>query len=362
MKYQKHPLSFYLLKPSQGQIILSLLGVFGYFLYIYLSVNFFFFKDSHPTIFIYSIELTATLLACNITVIGNRYIGDRVDYFYIAGRPFDIKCYLMKLVIQVLFTSLTCNIIFTLDGLLTSESQLLLDVLATNIISFPFAVMYFGVENANTLIKRYKAQNIDIEKIEKEKLDSELQLLRSQFNPHFIFNAINTIYFQIEHENSAAKQILPQFKNMMTYLIQRCNHEMVPFEKEIEYIQNFTNIQLIRKGDDVKTNFEYSFDSTEYVISPFLLQPFIENAFKYISGNMELAIRLRIVNGNLHYTVKNSVDPAFYGMNTKKGVGLKNLKKRLQLIYPDRHFMQSNTKKDCFVAEMQLKLKPSTPA
>lgn len=354
---KQHEILAYLLKPSQGQVILSLIGVIGYFIYIYLSVNYFHFKSNHPTTYIYIIEITGVLLACNITVIGNRIIGDKIDRLYIEGREFDIKCYLVKLLIQVLFTSVTCNIIFTIDGLLTSESSLLLDVLATNIISFPFAVMYFSVENANRLIKQYKEQTINIEKVEKEKLDSELQLLRAQFNPHFIFNAINTIYFQIENESKDSKQILPQFKNMLKYLINCGKHEFVSFEKEISYIQNFTNIQLTRKGDDIKTFFEYNFDSKDYSISPFLLQPFIENAFKYISGESELSIRLRVVNGNLFYTVKNSVDPAFYSMNTKKGIGLKNLKNRLELIYPNKHFLQTNAHENFFVAEMQLRLK-----
>lgn len=343
--------------PSKAQLLLSLCGLAGYFVDVYLSVYLYGFDRTHPGLIEYLVEITLVLCVCNFTVIGNTYLATQFDHKYISHRPVKITPYLFKIALQVMVSLLICNVLFTIEALITSIQFNIFDVLAINIFILPFSLIYYTIENATNLIKHYKTQQIDIERIQKEKLHTELQLLRAQFNPHFIFNAINTIYFQIDSDDPHSRQILPRFKNILTYLTDWCQHDYVPLGKELDYLQNYIDIQMIRKGEEIKTSFEYDFDSLEYEISPFLLQPFIENAFKYISGKMELTVNLRIINGNLFYTVKNSVDPAFYNMNTRKGIGLKNLKKRLQLIYPDKYFMQSNAKEDCFVAEMQLELK-----
>jgi len=354
---QAYPLLHYFLRPTKGQVVCSLFGSVAYFLYVYLSVNFFMLKPEKPSLYIYTVELVATLIACNLVVIVNRYIGDRFDQEHFSQNLLNVRSYFMKLALQILSSIVICNIVFALEGWLTDEHSFWMDLFTTNVLTVPFAVIYYTIENANSLIKHYKSQSVKLESVKKERLDTELQLLRAQFNPHFIFNAINTIYFQIDEGSDKSQLILPRFRNMLSYLTYWCNHKLVPLDKELEYLQNFTEIQMIRKGEDIDQRYSVSADRDDYLISPFLLQPFVENAFKYISGEMQMHIKLTVNQGKLSYTVINSVDPLYSSIEpSSKGVGLKNLKKRVALIYPDKNYMSTRMKENRFVAEMQLKI------
>lgn len=356
MRIHQNSLTYFLLKPSTAQIVLSFFGTIGYFIDVYLS-RFYYHFDKEIEYDELGVELIVTLLACNATVIGNRFIAYHFDRKYITYRPIKLSNYVLKLLIQVAWGLIICNTIFSIESYITSIRFNIYDVLAVNIFTIPFALIYYSIENANLLIKQYRDQKINIEKIEKERLQSELQLLRAQFNPHFIFNALNTIYFQLDRNDKTSKNILPLFKHSIAYLTNWCNTELVPIEKELEYLKNYIEIQMIRKSESGTSNFVYTHDTLDYSISPFILQPFIENAFKYTSDINNIYLQLHIKHGHLSYTVKNSIESNLSINQTRdKGIGLQNLKKRLELVYPNRHFILTTKQKDCFVAEIQLKL------
>src|SRR6202012_4620037 len=120
--------------------------------------------------------------------------------------------------------------------------------------------------------------------IEKEKVSTELNFLRSQVNPHFLFNVMNTIYFQIEKTNTDARLSIEKFSEMLRYQLYECTTDKIQIQKELLYIQNYVSIQTLRmeKGSDI--NLFIDTEMENFLIAPLLILPIVENAFKHVSN------------------------------------------------------------------------------
>ncbi len=123
-----------------------------------------------------------------------------------------------------------------------------------------------------------------IEVIEKEKMQNELDFLKAQFNPHFLFNSINSIYGNINKNNSTAREMLLTFSEMLRYQLYECNTSRISIEKEINYIRNYINLQQVRKPENLAIQLYISEDVRGIMIAPLLFITFIENSFKYVSN------------------------------------------------------------------------------
>jgi two-component system LytT family sensor kinase len=177
-----------------------------------------------------------------------------------------------------------------------------------------------------------------MKEIEQNRLSTELMYLRMQTNPHFLFNAINTIYVQIDEAKENAKVTLSMFSGMLRYQLFECNGDKVSIEKEIDYIKNYVYLQSLRKDETYRIDFRYVGDLVGFEIAPFILIPFIENMFKHVSGDLGLnSIRCELTGSDRELE--------FFGVNTKSqttntkkpgGIGLANAKRRLELIYPGK--------------------------
>lgn len=223
-------------------------------------------------------------------------------------------------------------------------------------LSIAFFYMAFAV--ALQLSREWYEQREHIRKIEIEKLNTELDYLKAQINPHFLFNSINTIYFQIDKQNSKARETLSSFSEMLRYQLYECNGHEVDIEKEISYLKNYVDLQRHRKDDNYNINFEYQ-DVNGFRIAPLMLIPFVENAFKHVShfpsGN-EIDIRLHRENSFFTMSVRNTCDNAVATSSTSSGIGLKNASRRLQLLYPSRHELRIKKGEGFFEVNLELKL------
>jgi two-component system, LytTR family, sensor kinase len=179
-----------------------------------------------------------------------------------------------------------------------------------------------------------------IEQSEKEKISSELNFLKAQINPHFLFNAFNTIYVQMDVSPESAKESLAIFSDMLRYQLYECSGEWVPVGNELSYLQDYINLQKMRKDERYLIDFSFPEEPAADRIAPFLLIPFVENMFKHVSGYND---RPNVIRGTFHIEKRRLV---FEGMNTfdcghvlagKGGIGLVNVKRRLELLYPGRH-------------------------
>jgi len=200
-----------------------------------------------------------------------------------------------------------------------------------------------------------------IEVIEKEKMKNELDFLKAQFNPHFLFNSINSIYGNINKSNSTAREMLLIFSEMLRYQLYECNTSVISIEKEISYIRNYISLQQIRKPENLSIQLNVSEDVRGITIAPLIFMAFIENSFKYVSNHEdrlnEVQISLARSNNQLFFKTFNTkenvngremIDPG--------GIGIANVKRRLELLYPDKHALMIQNNDHSFEVMLNLEV------
>ncbi|MBA4054583.1 MAG: hypothetical protein C0490_07720 [Marivirga sp.] len=214
----------------------------------------------------------------------------------------------------------------------------------------------FGV--AMQLSREWFEQRSLIQKIEVDKLNAELEYLKAQINPHFLFNSINTIYFQIDRQNQAARDTLGSFSEMLRYQLYECNGKEISIEKEIIYLRNYVDLQKVRKDKNYNIAFSCTEDVRGFVIAPLLLIPFVENAFKHVShfpdGN-EIRIELSKDSGFFYLKVFNTREVQ-QDADKSGGIGLRNVQRRLELIYNGRHDLLIHKLPRSFEVNLKLKI------
>ncbi|MGX5819062.1 sensor histidine kinase [Chitinophaga lutea] len=171
--------------------------------------------------------------------------------------------------------------------------------------------------------------------------EQELQYLRSQINPHALFNSLNAIYFLISKDNREARETLMKFSDLLRYQLYECNGEKTEIEKEVNYLRNYVTIQQLRHGDQYRISFESGPAVRDAAIAPLLLIPFVENAFKHVSSSRqpnEIDIRLEKEGDRLSLHVYNTCDEHL--APSTGGIGLANVKRRLELLYPGRYDLE----------------------
>lgn len=221
------------------------------------------------------------------------------------------------------------------------------------------AIFYMSFSVALQLSREWYAQRDLIRKIEVEKLNTELDYLKAQINPHFLFNSINTIYFQIDKQNATARETLSSFSEMLRYQLYECNGKEVPIEKEVTYLRNYVDLQRHRKDENYQITFS-GYDLKGFTIVPLLLIPFVENAFKHVShhpsGN-EIKIALNKTENTFLMNVVNTKENTLF-KEKRHGIGLKNVQRRLELLYKDRHKLIVNERSDTYEITLELMLNP----
>jgi LytS/YehU family sensor histidine kinase len=211
---------------------------------------------------------------------------------------------------------------------------------------------------AKMIIEKMRAQ-VYIEQIEKEKATNELNFLRAQFNPHFLFNSINSIYGHIDKSNKDAREMLLVFSEMLRYQLYECNVERIDLNSELNYIKNYIAIQKGRIDERVSVSFCANDINEPVYVAPLLFIAFVENAFKYVGFNENrinrVDISLKYQNNDLLLRVYNTKD-TFTGGNDERasGLGIANTKRRLEILYPQKHQLQITDSLDTFEVNLTL--------
>ena len=195
---------------------------------------------------------------------------------------------------------------------------------------------------------------------------ADLQFLRSQINPHFLFNALNTLYGTALQENSERTAVgIQKLGDMMRFMLHENVQDAIPLEKEVEYLLNYISLQQLRTlhSDDIKIDVQLDEAHLQYRIAPMLLIPFVENAFKHGISLKEMSwikIHLSCRNNKLYFDVYNSIhsknerDPE----KDKSGIGLANVQQRLEMIYPERHELIVRETASEFIVHLTLTFEP----
>jgi hypothetical protein len=191
-----------------------------------------------------------------------------------------------------------------------------------------------------------------------QKVNSELSFLKAQLNPHFLFNTLNSIYSLANKKSDNTTVAIVTLSELMRYMIYEANEEFISLEKEIDYIKNYISLQLLRLKDSSGVHINVHGD-LNYKIEPLLLISFIENAFKYgtdYKGKTDIKIKITIQNNELCLEVVN-ISSLQNTINKNSGIGLENIKNRLQLLYPNAHTLEITNHKKSFEVNLKIKLK-----
>jgi len=210
------------------------------------------------------------------------------------------------------------------------------------------------------LIDRIQTQQ-QLESLEKEKIKRELDYLKAQINPHALLNSLNTIYGQIDKSNQAARDILLQFSELLKYQLYECGSEKVDLEKEMAYIKNYVAFHRLRKDDKLVVNIDTGNISSGLKIAPLLIIVLIENAFKFVSSSSEkrnkIGIRIFTEEDILHCAVVNTKETQQSASNINPGgIGILNLKRRLELLYAQKHTLNVTDEQDFYETNLIMKL------
>ncbi len=207
------------------------------------------------------------------------------------------------------------------------------------------------------LSQQWTRQNNQIVSLEKEKTQAELDLLKQQINPHFLFNTLNNLYSLSLHHSEKTPDSILQLSDLMRYVIYKGKEETVRLEEEIRYIEDFMDLQKIRLKQPLDFRFDKEITDPYLNIAPLLLIVFIENAFKHGIETAEatafLHLTLKSDQHRLHFICINSFEKP---NDKEEGIGLQNLRKRLELLYPGKHLLRTEVKNHTFNAELQITL------
>jgi LytS/YehU family sensor histidine kinase len=220
-----------------------------------------------------------------------------------------------------------------------------------------------------------------IDEMEKEKTRNELDFLKAQFNPHFLFNSINSIYGHIDRRNGRARDMLLNFSEMLRYQLYECNVDNIVIEKEVTYIRNYIALQQERKEESLVVAVDIPGNVNGFTIAPLMLISFVENAFKYVStyedreNRVEVSMRrkaaefeFRCFNTKDRRTLGATDGAAIFGRTgsavgteaiyemEKGGIGITNARRRLELQYPNTHTLDITDGGDYFEVVMKLNI------
>ncbi len=198
--------------------------------------------------------------------------------------------------------------------------------------------------------------------LESQTLQSELKFLKSQINPHFLFNTLNSLYALTLKKSDLAPEIVLKLSEMMRYMLYECNEKEVPLRKEINYMQNYLELEKLRHGSKMLIGFEINGEITDQKISPLILIPFIENSFKHGINNQIsqgfVNMELNICDNDFQMILENSKSPSIPRITEKRsgGIGLENVKRRMSILYPDHHHLEIKESPNTYKIELNLDL------
>lgn len=217
--------------------------------------------------------------------------------------------------------------------------------------------LVFTVSTCIRVIQEWLNTEKKNEEVEKEKLVTELSFLKSQINPHFLFNTLNNIYSLALVKSDATAGAVLKLSAIMRYVLNETKHDWVPLEKEIEFINHYIDLQKVRLTNKMSIRFSVSGNVEGQLIAPLILIPFIENAFKYgisTKDTSEIVLELNAEANAITFFIKNNIHKAENGNKDNTAIGLINTRRRLELLYPERHTLTISEENNQFIVNLIL--------
>jgi sensor histidine kinase YesM len=218
------------------------------------------------------------------------------------------------------------------------------------------------------LMKRWWLKQRETEQLFHEKTKAELQLLKAQVHPHFLFNTLNNIYYFTLAGSPKAPEMINKLSGLLYYILNECNQPLIPLQKEINMVRDYIALEKMRYGEQMEMTIQIQEENSpplqgeagKGLIAPLLLIPFVENSFKHGTSKMLthpwLKLQMTMENNVLHFSVANSRPPEAETQSKKGNIGLKNVKKRLELLYPGTHELNIVSRPESFFVYLKVQL------
>jgi len=205
-------------------------------------------------------------------------------------------------------------------------------------------------------------KQLEVDELRLSVKESELQFLKSQINPHFLFNNLNNLYSYAITQSPKTPSIILELSSVLRYMLYDCKEKFVALPKEIEHLKNFTKLNELQIEERGEVTFNTENIKPGYRIAPLILTVFIENAFKHSTASQSKDISVNIAinvtdNGILDFKCENSFRPVTNTGSLSNGIGLENVKKRLQLLYPDAHELAIDDSGEVYTVSLKMQLK-----
>ncbi len=224
--------------------------------------------------------------------------------------------------------------------------------------SFFFIIFITAVGTGYGLVTHLVGEEKVRQDQQREHLQSELSFLRSQISPHFIFNILNSIVYLIRTKSEKAEPVTLHLSDLMRYMLYETEDAQIPLEKELDYLQNYVELQRVRFEEDVDIQLRIDGQAGSQIIEPMLMIPFVENAFKHGVGLLErpvIDIQVQFDARELHFTVRNRIAPETSAdKDSSSGIGLRNVRRRLELLHPGAHQLDIQQVDGWFTVHLQL--------
>ena len=306
------------------------------------------------------LAITDMICVISACLIINRLLVPRLLF-----RKYYFSFTFLFIVIIILFSQIfqfADREIHILRGTMTPRLEELLSKFSYQIFN-SYIILVIGTVFGFTiemLTKRVESEKL-FEQLLKEKTEAEINFLKAQINPHFLFNSINTIFFQIEKENKNARHSLLKFSEMLRYQLYDCRAPEISIEKEINYLKSYVELQKLRKEENFEISFECSDRVREFNIAPMLLISFVENAFKHVSNfhEKENTIRIHLDKHEkvFEFRVFNTSEINAGNHHYKDGgIGLSNVKRRMELIYNGNHDLNIRKEQNSFEVNLKIQV------
>jgi sensor histidine kinase YesM len=289
------------------------------------------------------------LMEFNLLILIPRFLKkDRISLYFIS----------VALSIFV-YSFVLCLLVFYLIGnKLSQEGESSMNIFTHLLVEYSILIIISTLYYYNFEYIKANKKIFQLQAIQKEQKEAELMALKSQLNPHFLFNTLNNIYSYSVTNNPNTSNLILKLSELTSYVLYDSDKEKVALSSEVEFIENFIELKKIRLDETVRVDFDVQYDRDVY-IAPLLFIPLVENVFNHglhtQSKNDYAKIVLRLQGDNLTFITENTCSPPLDTDIKQTGVGIKNLRKRLQLIYPE-HELNIIDKPEMFKVKMKIRL------
>ncbi|MEL7220507.1 MAG: histidine kinase, partial [Bacteroidota bacterium] len=227
---------------------------------------------------------------------------------------------------------------------------------------FPLTIAIGGASTILKIITDWFRQLREKQELATQTMQSELRFLKSQINPHFLFNTLNNLYALTLKKSDKAPEIVIKLSEMMRYMLYECNEKRVLLKKEVNYLRNYLDLERIRQHEDIEINFLVEGQVNDQLVAPLLFIPFLENSFKH-GLNTQLKngfvnILLEVDDKHVDFQIENSKGQTVLRPDNRPsgGIGLVNVRRRLDLIYPDRYELKVSNNPNTFSVHLTVNL------